>query len=168
MAVIATDMKCYLSGGSGNTSPAAALGGAISTTEINNAVPLDNLFDDVNDTEAASGDTEYRCFYIKNTNGASALASAAVYIASNSPSADTTVQIGLDAAGVNGTATTIANESAAPAGVSFSSAANAGAALSIGSMAANAYIGVWMKRVVDADAAAAASDPVSIRITGTP
>jgi hypothetical protein len=168
MAVVATDIKCYLSGGSGNTSPAASLGGAISTTEINNAVPLNNLFDDVSDVEAASGDTEYRCMYVKNTNGSSSLTSSAIYIASNTPSADTAIQIGLDPAGVNGVATTVANENTAPAGVTFSSAANSGAALAVGTLAAGAFQAVWIKRVVDADAAAAASDPVTLRVTGTP
>jgi len=168
MAVAASDIKFYLSGGASNAVPAASLGGAISSTEINMVSTLNNLFDDVNDTEAAAGDTEYRCFYIKNTNATDALADAAIYISSNSPSADTAITIGLDPAGVSGEATTIANEGAAPAGVSFSAAANSGAALAIGALAAGAYQAVWIKRVVDADAAAVASDPTTLRVTGTP
>lgn len=167
MPVASTDIKTYLSGGASNAVPAASLGGAKSSTEISQVSTLNNLFDDVSDTEAASGDTEYRCIYITNTNGSSALSSAAVYIASNTPSSDTAVQIGLDPAGT-GTATTIANENTAPAGVTFSSAANSGAALAIGTLGAGQSVGLWIKRAVDADAAAAASDPVSIRVTGTP
>lgn len=168
MAVVAADIKFYLSGGASNTLPSACLGGAISTTEVNGGTPLNNLFDDVSDTEAAAGDTEYRCFYVKNTSGADTLTGAAVYIASNTPSADTTVNIGLDPAGVSGTATTIANESTAPAGVTFSAAANSGAALAIGNLGPGATQAIWVRRVVDADAVAAASDPVTFRITGTP
>ncbi len=168
MAVIASDIKFYLSGGTGNASTAASLGGGISTTEINVGTPLNNLWDDVSDVEAASGDTEYRCFYVKNTNGTDTLSAVAAYIASNTPSSDTTFTIGLDPAGISGTATTIANESTAPAGVTFSTAANSGAALAIGNLDAGEYQAIWMKRVVDADAVAAASDPITVRITGTP
>lgn len=169
MAVAASDIKFYLSGGASNTLPSACLGGAMSTTtEVNGGTPLNNLFDDVSDVEAAAGDTEYRCFFVKNTHATDSLSSAAIYIASNSPSADTALTIGLDPAGVSAAATTIANESAAPAGVSFSAAANSGAALAIGTLAAGAYQAIWVKRVVDADAVAAATDPTTFRVTGTP
>lgn len=168
MAVAASDIKFYLSGGSGNTLPSACLGGAPSTTEVNGGTPLNNLFDDVSDVEAAAGDTEYRCFYVKNTHGTDSLSSAAIYIASNTPSADTALAIGLDPAGVSANGTTIANESTAPAGVTFSAAANSGAALAIGTLGPGDFQAIWVRRVVDADAVAAASDPTTFRVTGTP
>lgn len=167
MPVAATDLKLYLSGGASNAVVNASLGGAISSTEIS-STPLNNLFDNVDDTEANNGDIEYRCFYVKNTHATDSLTLAAVYIASNSPSADTVIAIGLDPAGLSGTATTIANEGATPSGVTFSAAASAGAALSIGTLAAGAYQAIWVRRTVDEDADASASDPFTLRFTGTP
>lgn len=167
MPVAPSDIKIYYSGGASNSNPSASLGGTKSSVEVSNT-PLNNLFDDVNETEASTGDTEYRCFYVQNTHGTDSLLNAAIYIASNTPSADTAITIGLDPAGVSGTATTIANEGAAPAGVTFSTAANAGAALAIGTLAAGAYQAIWVRRVVDADAVAAASDQFTLRVTGTP
>lgn len=167
MPVAASDIKIYYSGGASNSNPAASLGGTISSVEVSNT-PLNNLWDDVSEGEASAGDTEYRCIYIKNTHSTDSLLSAAVYIASNTPSDDTAIAIGLDAAGVGGTATTVANESSAPSGVSFSNAPNSGSALAIGTLGAGQAIGLWMRRTVNPDAVAAANDQFTIRVTGTP
>lgn len=173
MAVIASDLKCYLSGGASNADPDAALGGVISSVEVDFAPTANNLFDDVSDVEAAAGDTEYRCFYVKNTNATDTLNTAAIYIQSNTPSADDTVEIGLDPAGIGdgsatGVATTAANESTAPAGVTFSAAANSGAALAIGTLDAGEAQAVWVRRTVTAGAGGLASNPFTLRVTGTP
>lgn len=167
MPVAPTDIKIYHSGGAANTSPAASLGGAISNTEISSTA-LNNLFDDVSDEEAVLGDTEYRCFYVKNTHATDTLTDAEIYISANSPSADSAIAIGLDPAGLSAAAQTIANEGAAPTGVTFSAAANSAAALVIGTLAAGAYQAVWVRRTIEEDAVAEASDPFTLRVTGTP
>jgi hypothetical protein len=173
MAVVTADIEFRLSGGSGNTTPNACLGGIMSSTDINAGVTLNNLFDDISDTEAASGVVDYRCFYILNGNATDTLTTAKVYISTNTPSSDTTIAIGLDPAGVGdgaatGVATTIADEDSAPAGVTFSTPSNSGAALAIGDLANGEAQAVWVRRTVSADAAAAASDPVTLRLIGTP
>jgi hypothetical protein len=61
---MAASIVFRLSGGAGNTDPAASLGGVMSST----AVGSNTLFDTVSAAEALSGDTEYRCYYVKNTN----------------------------------------------------------------------------------------------------
>lgn len=165
MAIVASDIKLYLSGGSGNTDPNAALGGVRSTTEITDST-VANLFDNVNSTEAAAGDTEYRCAYVRNTHGSLTLQSAKVWITTNTPSTDTSAQIGLGTAAVNATEQTVADESTAPSGVSFSNAANEGAALSIGDIPAGQHKAIWFKRVVGASAAAYNTDSVTIRVKG--
>ena len=43
-----------------------------------------------------------------------------IWIASNTPSADTTIEIALGSSAINGTEQTIANENTAPTGVTFS------------------------------------------------
>ena len=68
MAITSSDLEFYLSGGSSNSNPNAALGGAISSSAITNASD-NNLFDDVTGDEADSGDSEYRCSYINNNYG---------------------------------------------------------------------------------------------------
>lgn len=164
MAINPANLKKYLSGGSGNTDAAASLGGARSST----VVPT-GLFDTVTGDEAAAGDAEYRCFYIRNEDAdADGWIDPVVWISSNTPSADTTMAIGLDPAGKNGTATTIATEGDAPAGVSFSSPANkaAGLALPGAPYAQNDFCAVWVRRTVTAGAASAPTDPATFSFEG--
>jgi hypothetical protein len=163
MPIVASDIKLYLSGGSGNTDPNAALGGARSTTEVTDST-VANLFDNVNSDESTAGDTEYRCAYIRNTHGSLTLQSAKVWIQTNTPSSDTSAQIGLGTSAVNGTEQTVADESTAPSGVTFSNAANEGASLSIGDIPAGQHKALWFKRVVSASAGAYNTDSVTIRV----
>lgn len=117
MAVSASDIKYYHSGGAGNTDPNLSLGGTKSTTEITDAA-LQNLFDNISSAEAAQADyTNFRCFYIENTNSTDSLFDPAVHIEALAAQSD--IQIGLDPAGKNGTATVIGDEETPPAGVSF-------------------------------------------------
>ena len=165
MPITSTDLKFHLSGGAANSDPNAALGGVISTTQIVDAT-VANLFDNVGSAESAAGDTEYRCFYVKNTHATLTLQAAKVYIQTNTPSADTSAEIGLGTSAVNGTEQTVANESTAPSAVTFSSAAGSGNALSIGNIPAGQHKAIWLKRIVNAAAAAYNSDSVIIRVEG--
>lgn len=165
MPITSTDLKFHLSGGAANSDPNAALGGAISTTQIVDAT-VANLFDNVGSAESAAGDTEYRCFYVKNTHATLTLQAAKVYIQTNTPSADTSAEIGLGTSAVNGTEQTVANESTAPSAVTFSTAAGSGNALSIGNIPAGQHKAIWLKRIVNAAAAAYNSDSVIIRVEG--
>ncbi|MCQ9378810.1 hypothetical protein [Methyloversatilis sp. XJ19-49] len=164
MPIISTDIKYRLSGGASNTDPNASIGGIKSSTEIGTG--LHNLFDVVGSAETTAGDTEYRCFYAHNGHGSLTLENAVVFIQSNTPSGDTSVEIGVGAAAVNGTETAVADESTAPAGVTFFAAANLGAALSLGNLPAGQHRAVWVKRIVGAGAAAYTDDQATIRIQG--
>lgn len=150
MPIISSEIKFYLSGGSGNSDPAASLGGAISTTEVTGST----LFDTVSGAESAAGDTNYRCIYVKNTDGALTLFGSKIWLQTDSESQLT---IALGGEGMNGTAETVANEATAPSGETFSEAASEGAALSMGDMDAGEYYPVWIKRVVTAGASAASA-----------
>ena len=161
MPIISTDIKYRLSGGASNTDPAASIGGAMSTTTDAGS----GIFDNVGSAESAAGDIEYRMVYVLNNHGTLSLTGAKVWIQANTPSADTTVDIGLAAAGFNATETAVANENTAPAGVTFAAAANEGAALSLGDMTAGGRYGVWIRRTVTAGAAAAA-DTFTLRVKG--
>jgi hypothetical protein len=162
MAVLSSEIKFYLSGGSGNTNPAASLGGAISTTEVT----ASTLWDNVSSAEASAGDIEYRCVYVKNTNGTDSLLTAAAWVSSNTPSTSTTLDIGIGTAATSGTEQTVANESTAPSGVSFSAPSTNGAGLSIGDLTAGQHKAIWLRRTVTAGAAAYNNDGATINVGG--
>ncbi len=165
MPITATDIVFRLSGGSGNTDPNASLGGAKSSTAITSA-SLANLFDNVSGAESAAGDTEYRCFYVHNAHATLTLQNAQIYIGTNTPSTDSAVEISLGTSAVNGTEQTIANESTAPTGTSFSSAAGSGSALSIGNIPAGQHKAIWVKRIISTAGAAYNTDSVVITVFG--
>ena len=158
MPIVASDIHLRLSGGSGNSDPNAALGGVKSSVSIVHAT-AHNLFDMGTAAELAAGDVEYRCFYIHNNHGTLTAQNSKIWISSNTPSADTTYDIGLGTAAINATEQTVANESTAPSGVTFSAAANEGAALSIGNIAPGEHKAVWVRRTINAAAAAFTDDP---------
>lgn len=160
MPILNSEIKYYLSGGAGNSNPNASLGGVISTTELGS-----NGFDDVSSAEATAGTVEYRCVYVKNTNSTLTLIGAKVYLSANTPSATTNVDIGLGTSAVNGTEQTVANESTAPSGVSFSAPANFAAGLTIGDLAPGATKAIWMRRTVNAGTAAVA-DSFTLAVQG--
>lgn len=165
MPIASTDIDFHLSGGASNSDPDASLGGVISSTQITDAT-IANLFDNVSGAEAAAGDTEYRCFYVKNNHGSLTLQGTEIWIETNTPSSDTSAEIGLGSSAVDGTEQTVADEATAPTSVTFSSAAGSGNALTIGDIPAGEHKAIWVKRVVGSSAAAYNSDSVVIKVQG--
>ena len=159
MAIISTDIKYRLSGGASNSDPSLSLGGVKSSTAAS------NYFDDVSSAEASAGDTEYRCVYVHNNHGSLTLIGAKVWIQANTPSGNTDVAIGLGTSAVNGTEQTVADESTAPSGVSFSQPTTFAGGLSIGDIPTGQHKAVWVRRVVNA-AAAAYADSFTLRVQG--
>lgn len=157
MPIIGADHSIRLSGGAGNSSGNASLGGVKSSTVAPQT--LEALFDLVGSAEAVAGDAEYRCVYLHNANASSQMEPAKVWISANTPLVGTSIEIGVGTAAVNGTEQTVADENTAPAGVSFSAAANEGAALSLGNIPAGQHKALWIKRIVSAGAGYSASDP---------
>lgn len=160
MPIVASDIKYKLSGGASNADPLLSLGGAISTADA----PA-GIFDDVASAEAAAGDTEYRCVYVKNTHATLTYQGAKIWIQTQTPSADTDVAIALGGEGLNGTAETVANENTAPVGETFSAPSSFAGGLTIGNLAPGDSYPVWVRRTVTA-AAAVASDSFTLRVQG--
>lgn len=159
MPIVSTDIQFRLSGGGANSNANASLGGAISST----SVPA-SLFDDVSGDEATTGRVEYRCYYVRNNHGTLTAQGAKVWLPTNTPSADTTIDIGLGTSAINGTEQTVANETTAPTGVTFTAAANEAAALIIGDLAPGASKAVWERRTVNAGAAGVNGDSFTRRV----
>ncbi len=157
MPLITGDFVTRLSGGAGNSSGNASLGGAKSANAASGSI--DAMFDQTSSAEAAAGDVEYRCVYLHNNNGSSTMLSAVVWIGANTPNANTTLAIGVGSSAVNGTEQTIADESTAPiGGVTFSEPATQGAALALGDIPPGQHRAIWLRRTVTAAAPASAND----------
>lgn len=158
MPIVSGDIIYRLSGGASNSDPAASLGGVKSSTPMGS-----NLLDDVSSAESAAGDVEYRAFYVHNAHATLTMENAVCWIQANTPSGDTTLDIGLGTSAVNGTEQTVANESTAPSGVTFSAAANEGSAIALGNIPPGEHRAVWVRRTVSA-AAAASNDTATLRV----
>lgn len=174
MAIVASDIVFRLSvaAAAGDTTagtPATSLGDQVSTTAITTAT-LNNLWDDVSGAEASAGDVEYRCIFVLNNHASLTLVGANTYITSQTAGGGT-IDMGLDPAAISAKgsgstqAATIANESSAPAGVTFSSPTS-GSPLVIGDLAPGQVKGIWLRRTVTAGAGAVNPDGVIIGVTG--
>lgn len=156
MSVITADFVERLSGGASNSDGNAALGGIKSSSAKSSTV--DAFFDAVSAAEAAAGREEYRCIYLHNANATDTMTAAVVFVSSNTPLAGTTIDIGVGTSAVNGTEQTIANETTAPGGVTFSAPATADTGLALGNIPPGQHRAIWVRRTVTAGAGASASD----------
>lgn len=156
MSIITADFVTRLSGGSANSSGSASLGGVKSSVAAPTTV--DGLFDAVTAAQAAAGLVEYRCIYLHNANASDAMTAARVWVSANTPLAGTDLAIGVGSAAVNATEQTIANEAAAPTGVTFSAPSTAGTGLALGDIPATQHKAIWLRRTVTAGATASAND----------
>jgi len=153
---MAADLELHLSGGTTNTNPNAALGGARSTQAggiVPEAATANSLFDDVSGAEEQAGDTEYRGVYLYNAGNVSA-ENTVVWLSANTADTGTQIAIALADEAVNTQMETIANENTAPSGPSFTEPATEGAGLSIGTIPAGQFKGLWLRRTVTAGAGA--------------
>jgi hypothetical protein len=168
MAIADTDIVYRLSGGAANTDPALSLGGARSTAGggIITSAALHNLFDVISGDEAAgAARTEYRCIYVGNTHGSLTWLAPKVWISVQTTSGDTDLAIALGGEGVNGTAETVANETTAPTGETFSAPTTKSGGLSVADVPAGQWFPLWVRRVKNS-AAAAANDTSTLRAEG--
>jgi hypothetical protein len=164
MALTTANMVFYLSGGASNSSGDASLGGVISS---NSPSPnINELFDYISAYEAEYSDAEYRCVYVKNTSTTETLYNAKVWISENTPSVYTEVEIGLGTSALGVDEQTVANESTAPIGVTFSIPLTEATALSIGDMGPSKYKAVWIKRSVTATTTGISADYVVLTFKG--
>ncbi len=162
--ITAADIEYRLSGGAANADGNLSLGGAISSSV--QSASLNAFFDRVNSAEAAAGDVEYRCIYLRNSHATLTLYAATVWLSANTPSADTSISIGLGTAAIGAQEQTVANESTSPAGVSFSAPVSYGSGLVIGDIPPSSYKAVWVRRTVGAAAAAYSNDTFTLAIQG--
>lgn len=157
---MAATLKFHLTGGASNTNGNAALGGTHSTSELS-ATAANNLFDDISPSEATAGSTEYRALDVTNTGDALAT-SVAFYMDPETNSADSQIDAGIEASSV-GSTTSIANETTAPAGVTFSHYTSA-SKLALPDIPSGGYCRLWLRRVVGAGATGLATDTGTLNV----
>lgn len=165
MAITSGDIQFRLSGGAGNSDPDLSLGGVISSTAITDA-SVENLFDNVTGAESTAGDTEYRGFYVRNNHGSLTWQDVGCWISTETPSADSLINLALAGEGVNVTMETIGNESTAPIGESFTHITTEGTRLVIGDIPFGEFMGIWVERIISVTAAAAAADAAVMTFKG--
>lgn len=156
--------------GNANAGTAAgSLGKYISTTQITDAT-LNNLFDDISGTENAASTVDYRCIFVHNAHGSIQWQSVVAYLLSE-VAGGANIAIGVDptAATVIGSAPVqaveVANETTAPAGVSFSSPVTSGTGIALGNIDAGKCRAIWIRRTATVSAALN-NDGVTLRFQG--
>lgn len=165
MVIAETDIHFRLSGGSGNADPNLSLGGAKSSTSYSSDV-ANAIWDNVAGAESSSGDVEYRCWYVHNNHATLTLVGAVIWISSPTDSTGDEIDIGLGTAAINATEQTVANESTAPSGVTFSRPSSFGAGLIIGDLPPTQHKAIWERRTVNAGAAAKTDNRATIMVRG--
>jgi len=176
MAILEADILYKLSiktGSAGNSAaqpdPNASLGKYISTTQLVSAV-ISNLFDTVTGDENTASDVEYRCIFVHNSHATLTLISPVVWISADI-AGGAALAIGVDptAASLIGAAgaqaVEIANEGAAPGGVTFSAPITKGTGLSLGDILPGRCKAFWFRRSA-ANTGAVASDGGTFRVEG--
>ena len=161
MAIQPTDIAFRLSGGASNANPLLSLGGAASSVTA-----AATIFDRVDGTEAAGGDVEYRCEYVRNLHGSLTLVGAVAWVLSDTPEPLTTIAIGLGSSSMNGTEQAISDEQTAPISVTFLAAVNKAGGIALGDIPPGQTRAIWLRRTVSAGATVTASDPFTIRVEG--
>jgi len=124
-----------------------------------------NVFPNITQEEAELGFTKYRCIYV--TSDANSHIDLGIYIATPTPSIDTKIAIGLGTSGLDGIEQTPADENTAPTDVLFKYPVNTGYMVDLPDMLANQHQAIWLKLVVNADAAGADSDYCRLNVDGT-
>lgn len=157
---MAATLQFNLTGGASNSNPALALGGTHSSVQLS-ATALNNLFDNVSPSEASAGDIEYRAIDVTNVGNATAT-SAAMYMSTDTSSTSTELDFGMVASPIN-SVESIANESTAPATVSFAHY-NSGSKLTLPDIAAGSYCRLWVRRTVTAGATNTSSDQGTLAV----
>lgn len=165
MPIVTSDLHYPLSGGSGNTDPNASLGGAPSTTDIVDNTSQ-NLFQNVTGANSLAGFIDYRGIYAKNAHASLTLIGTKIWIQQQPTATGDATAIGLATEGLNVNMATIANETTAPAGVSFSAPANFAAGLSMGDIPHGQFYGVWVRRTITAGTAAYTDDTFQLEYQG--
>ena len=162
MAIVASEIKFFLSGGGGNTDPNLSLGGAISSTEAPQTI--NGLFKAASPAESTSGSIKYRAIWFKNTDISLTLTDAVAYISQETTGVDDTTAIAYDSGGTQ----TVPNENTAPSSptLSFSTPLSQGAGIALSDTSAGTARLLWIRWTVTAGATVPVAIVGKLRVVG--
>lgn len=170
MAIIASEIKFYYTGGASNNNPLLSKGGVISSVEITSA-SLHNLFDKVSGAQSTAGLMDYRCIGVKNTNATLALESAKAWISANTPANDD-IAIGFEKPNSNAVQN-IASVTTTPTGIAFYNPSTKGTGVELtgegdttGNIGTGKWVAIWVRRTVPAGTAAYSNNTATINVGG--
>jgi hypothetical protein len=174
MAIVSGDIlyKFSVAAAAGNTTAgtaAGSLGDQISTTQITDGT-LNNLFDDVSGDENAASTVDYRGYFVHNNHATLTWTAPKVWLSAEvagGASAAVAVDTVAASAIASGSTqmTTIANETTAPAGQSFSAPTTKASGIALSDLPAGQCKGIWVRRTA-ANTAAVNNDGVTVRVEG--
>jgi hypothetical protein len=139
------------------------LGGAKSSTVLVDNT-INNLYADSLGTESAAGSIKYRCIYVHNAHASLTMLNAKVYITTNTPSTDDTIDVAVGTAAINATEQSVANEDTAPSGVSWGAASTYATGYALGDIPFSQHKAIWFRRTITAGANAYDSDSVVFEV----
>jgi len=164
VTLTATSIKLRFSGGAANSVNTSSRGGAISSVEVTNNT-LNAAWDDVLTAESSAGRTEYRCFYLLNSDATLTAYSVQMWIDSNTPAGDS-VEIGKGSAAISAQEQgPLAAETTAPTAVTFSTAPDEDSAVDLGDIPPSGYRSFWIKRIVPAGTSSWNDDTYILRVS---
>lgn len=142
------------------------LGGAI---DIGNTLSeggvLNAFWDTVKATEAVTGKTEFRCFYLKNLHPTKALLNPIFIVQKDTEAPGDSIAVGWGSSLINGIEQTIASESTPPTNVAFTSSGQTKNGAILGrDMPPLSHKAVWLRRIVTDNAQAKPYNTYTIRL----
>jgi hypothetical protein len=132
------------------TDPSISIGYQASATVWDGGVTHD-LFDVITYSEMLAGQADYRCVFVRNQDSVNTIYDIAIWIASETPGG-ASVALGIDTTGPSifnsslQQALSIASETTAPAGVSFSSPTSKATGIALGHLAPLQVRAFWIRR----------------------
>ena len=163
--IVSRDIKYYFSGGFYNNNPNASLGGEMSSFEITSGA-LNGVFDRVGTLEAQTGDTEYRCIYLKNTNQTRKLLKTKIWIETTTLSPSTSIALSIGSSGMNGTEPIIPSENIAPPMQFFAVPLTMPEHSNIGDLYPGDSLGLWIRWKIEPNTSSITNDYFVIRLDG--
>ncbi len=159
MPIIPADIQYRLSGGAANANPNLSFGGVMSSTAWAGGA-LHDLFDQISGSENTGSTIDYRCVYVRNNHATLQWQTVLAWLSAE-VAGGANIAIGLDPAvagngSTTGVAATVANETTAPAGVTFTSPTTKAGGIALGSVNATLGRAIWIRRTATNSAAQSA------------
>lgn len=180
MAITEADLLYKYTNEAGTTNPETSLGGTLGPNTIPSGI-ANNIFDDVTGDESSSGKIEYRAIGIHNTLSTHVWMNTKAWITGytrhGTPVNADTISFWVEKpAGTggdpDGTIQVIANDTTAPSGATFQVEGAPSSTLVVsgldyvGSIGADDWSGIWLKRDVPAGAGAYSNRSCTLKVQG--